>query len=144
MPNEWIMDGNTRRQLTDAEQAARDAAIAANIDAARIPAVNARTQQLIAVGYTYRGKTFSASPHHQTWALGVLVGIGAGLDFAGTTIPTIDDQDSHTLADNADAAAMAGACIAHVKTHLASGAALKKQLAEAADAEARAAIVDNR
>lgn len=57
---------------------------------------------------------------------------------------SIDDLDSVTLADNVEAAAMAGACILHVKTHLSSGTALKKRINEATTPEELVAIVDDR
>ena len=96
-------------------------------------AVNATTSAGIAAGYTYADKTFSASANHQTWSLGMTLGIAAGRDFTGTVVPTIDDADGHTITDNADAAAMAAACQNFVAAWLASGSALKKIIAESSD-----------
>jgi hypothetical protein len=95
-----------------------------------INAIDAKTRLGISLGYTRNGKQFSASDNHQTWALGILVGIQAGVDHTGINVPTIDNTDSHTIVDNTDAAAQAMACINYVKGWLATGSALKKQATE--------------
>lgn len=107
--------------------------------------IDIRTQELIAGGYSYGGKTLSLSPNAQSY----LIGMKAGLDlFTGADFPivinTLDDLDAYSIPDATDAATVYGTAMATVKAHLGSGTTLKESIRDAADKTALDAIVDTR
>lgn len=137
----WFIDtGDVLREMTTAEKAT--SYLSPN-KLARCNAVDGKTQQLVATGFVHSTKTFSLSiPSQLNWT-NVKAGAAADLTYP-YVIPTLTDTDYHEFADEAEMLTAAGVAESTVKGHIASGAALKKQIVDAADQAELDAVVDTR
>ena len=110
----------------------------------KIAAIDARTDQLIAAGFTYSGKVFSLSSSAQD----KMIGSHQVKDDPALTYPivwnNIDDTDSTSLADSAALNGFYLTALGTVRAHLDSGTALKDAVRAAADIAAVDAVVDSR
>lgn len=108
----------------------------------RLSAVDSRSASLIAQGFTYQGTVLSASESAQLKWLGAYNSRDA-LTYP-LLVPSLDNQTFISLADAQAVADVYAAAVNRVQQVLTEGAALKQQIVQAADADALAAIVDNR
>ena len=104
--------------------------------------IDLKTAALVAQGFTYDGKLFSASEHAQRNAV-------AAVQKKDTmTYPfnwsTEDNLDAVTINNAADMEALQQAMFDQLKAHWDSGNALKDQVRAAADIPAVFAVADNR
>jgi DNA polymerase I-like protein with 3'-5' exonuclease and polymerase domains len=110
----------------------------------RYKQIDARTGELIKLGFVYSGKTFSLSQNAQI----NILGLDNAKDDPALTYPisynTIDDLDSYDVVDSNDIHSMYLTALATKKSATDSGTSLKKQVRDAADVAAVNAIVDNR
>ncbi len=137
----WFIDtGDVLREMTTAEKAT--SYLSPN-KLARCGAIDGRTMQLVGSGFVHASKTFSLSiPSQLNWT-NVKSGSAADLTYP-YVVPTLTDIDYHEFADEAEMLTAADAAESTVKGHIASGAALKKQIVDATDQAALDAIVDSR
>jgi hypothetical protein len=152
MANQDALDAYLNQERTAYEQSLIDnaAAISAWKDAMELPAlkpmkigaIDQRTQEVIARGFIFAGKTFSLSANAQLTLLGTFNARTA------LTYPvrwnTIDDTDTYELQDQTQVEAMYAAAVAAVRLALDSGTALKDQVRAASTSAALDAIVDTR
>lgn len=143
------VSGDDVLEMTQAEKDAVDAAELPAYKVAKADAIDARTAELIAIGFTYdTDKQFSLSmPAQANWnglanmlALNLLV----EPDDFPIEANTIDNEDTYLITDIADATAFFSTAAATKKAHLDSGTALKKSVSAAADHAALDAVVDTR
>jgi hypothetical protein len=110
---------------------------------ARATAVDTKTRSLIGAGFSHSTKQFSLSLSAQSNWLGVkAVAAAAGLPYP-YPVATLDNS-YHLAADEAEMLVMADAAMLAKGTAVASGAALKKQIEDAADQDALDLVVDTR
>lgn len=133
--------------LVDTEVANHSPALG-NAKATKAAAIDARTRELIAAGFAYNGKVFSLSAEAQSYwnGLGNLTanGLLTEPDDFPITVNTLDDADTYGIANIADAVGLFANAAATVKTHLASGTALKDEVRAATTVAGVAAVIDNR
>ena len=132
--------------ITAGEETTLDATIATHALAVaktrKFIAIDKRTDELIAAGFTYSAKQFSMALSAQNKIMGSHQ-IRAGLSYP-LNWNTIDDNDSYDIVDAADLEAFYLAAFAELRTHLDSGTALKASVRAAADVAAVDAVVDGR
>jgi hypothetical protein len=132
--------------ITAGEETTLDATIATHAlaiaKARKFIAIDARTDQLIAEGFTYSAKQFSITLSAQNKIMGSHQ-IRAGLSYP-LSWNTLDDNDSYDIVDIADLEAFYLAAFAELRGHLDSGTALKASVRAAADVAAVDAVVDGR
>ena len=140
-PTTWVVEVDAVREMTAAEQ---DANIIDAVKAAKIGAIDSRTDVLISAGFTYASKVFSLSLASQS----KMMGTHQIKDDVNLTYPlkwnTIDDLDAHELAN---AAALDGFYLTGVgtmRTHVDGGTTLKDSVRAAATVAAVNAITDTR
>jgi len=114
----------------------------AEYKAYRISEINARTGELIALGYTYSGLQFPLSDHAQT----NLLGIYSTKELLTYPIEwnNINDTQVYNITDATDVANIFLTALGTKKASLDSGTALKAQIEAAIDYLAVQAIIDNR
>ena len=103
--------------------------------------IDSRTDELIAQGFDYKGKTFSLSEKAQ------LRMAGFRENRSRRKFPdmnTIDDSDKYQIIDAADLDAMAEAMSTAIQDHVDSGTAIKDQVRAALTKADIEAIEDNR
>lgn len=108
----------------------------------RYEEIDARTEELIALGYTYDSVQFSLSQNAQINLIG-LDNIRDELTYP-ITYNNIDDTATYSIADATTIHNMYLQALGVKKAHLDSGTALKDQIRAAVDRSAVEAIVDNR
>jgi hypothetical protein len=132
-------DNSLGPRPTDAQLLAVD--LLPDIKAVRCEAIDARTQALIASGFTFAGHVFSLSTEAQlNWTA-----LYAARDSLTYPLSVTTDDDEEFSAP--DAASLAGLCLtalASVKGRVDSGRGLKLAVLAAADAAALNAILDVR
>lgn len=137
----WKITGDTVSEMSAAE---KDAACLSDVKAAKCAAIDARTSELIAQGFTYDSKTFSLSIEAQA----KMAGVQQVKDNVAVTYPivwnNIDDTDTVSLADAAALEAFYLAGVGAYRTHADSGTALKDQVRAASTVAAVEAITDSR
>jgi hypothetical protein len=115
--------------------------------AARCAAIDARTRELIALGFSVGGQTFSLSREAQAYWSGLGVLVTAGLlspsDYP-IRVNTLDDIGAHDIASDAEAMTFFAAAATTVKARLGSGTALKDAVRAAATVAAVEAVADER
>lgn len=127
-----------------AYQAWRDVEELPSIKAARFEDIDAKTTSLIEAGFAYGGKIFSLSINAQSTYSGLyMIREEPALSFP-VAINTIDDLDTHPLADAQEIRAFYLTAVATYRGHLDAGTALKNAVREASTAAEVAAIQDNR
>lgn len=111
---------------------------------ARIVEVDARTDQLVAAGFTYASKQFSLTLTSQM----KMVGAHAAKDDPAMVYPivwnTLTDDDTYSIADAADLHAFYLTAVGTLRAHLDSGTDLKNSIRAATTQVALNGIVDNR
>ncbi len=137
----WIVDGSTVREMTEAE---KNSNCLASCKAAKCAAIDSRTDELIAQGFTYSSKTFSLSDAAQNR----IMGTHQVRDDAALTYPlkwnTIDDLDALELADSAAVHSFYLAALGTYRGHVDGGTSLKDQVRAATTHAAVEAITDSR
>ena len=110
----------------------------------KIKEIDARTDELIAAGFTYASKQFSLSIPAQN----KMVGTHQVKDDPALTYPinwnTIDDLDVYPIANPADLHGFYLTGLGTIRAHLDSGTALKDSVRAAVDIAAVEAVEDNR
>jgi hypothetical protein len=142
------VDGDVVTIVTDMTQAALDAVVAAHsLAAAKVikhRAIDVKTSALIAVGFTFAGKTFSLSQNAQSNLIGLdLTRLDVALVYP-ITYNTKDDMDTHSLANAVDVHNLYLTALGTYRAHLDSGTALKDQVRAAATVAAVDAVADVR
>ena len=141
----WKIDGDTVIEMSQAEKDAVDLARLPELKEAKLAAIDAKTNQLIAQGFIFDGHTFSLSLNAQSNFMGIKVATEGGLlteDNYPYELTTLDDeayQLSWALKD-----AFFGSVLNAVATHLAYGRALKVAVKSATTQAELDLIVDNR
>ena len=110
---------------------------------ARFQAIDARTGELIAGGFTFEGKTFSLSLAAQTSLIGLSTAKNNPLTWPQPW-STKDDSEVYVIADVATFESFYMAAFGTVKAHRTSGATLKGQVSAASDLAGVSAVVDTR
>lgn len=105
-------------------------------------AVDGRTRELIAVGFSHASKQFSLSPAAQQ-KLAYMHSMKDSLTYP-VKFNAIDDQDVLSIADATEMDAFCQAGVDAVRSHLDSGTALKDSVRAAADKAEVDAVVDSR
>lgn len=112
--------------------------------AAKFASIDARTDELIASGFTFASKQFSLSQAAQSR----LMGINQVRDDENVTYPikwnTIDDSDTYSIPDSATVLSFYLTAVGTYRTHVDSGTALKDQVRAATTVAEVDAVVDNR
>jgi hypothetical protein len=115
--------------------------------AAKMAAIDLKTMQLIAGGFTHASKQFSLSVYAQIKVMGLRVGILSG-DIVDPTDYPIDvsamDETDYEIPDETDAKAYFKAGLDRVKDTVTVGSELKQDCLDAADQAALDLVVDNR
>lgn len=105
--------------------------------------IDARTMQLMELGFDYDGEKFSLSQNAQNNALGIKVASDSGLTITPIQLTTLDDK-AYMLADKASLDAWFTVGLTKRKEHLDSGRALKLAVNLCTTVAEVEAIVDNR
>jgi len=125
-------------------KAGGDARAVAEAKTTAVAAIDNRTSDLIAGGFTYAGLQFSLSANAQM----KMVGTHAVRDDANLTYPvkwnTLDDADTHELADSAALHAFYLTGLGAMRAHIDGGTVLKDAVRAAATIDEVAAVVDAR
>ncbi len=137
----WKITGDTVSEMSAAE---KDASCLDDAKAEKCAAIDARTDELIAAGFTYNSKTFSLSQAAQAR----LTGINQVRDDASVTYPIVwntkDDTGTESLADAAAVLAFYLTALGAYRGHVDSGTSLKDQVRAASTVAAVEAITDTR
>jgi hypothetical protein len=140
----WKLAGDVLSEMSQAEKDTQDATDLPTLKQTRYAEIDARTDELIAAGFTYASKQFSLSLASQN----KMMGTHQVKDDPALTYPvewnTIDDTDSYSIADAADLDAFYLQALGTVRAHLDSGTSLKNSIRAAADTAAVDAVVDSR
>lgn len=116
----------------------------AEYKACRFKEIDARTFELISLGFTYQGLVFSLSQNAQI----NISGMHQSRDDVAVTYPiaysTLDDLNHYDVVDSADLHNMYLTALGTKKAHVDSGTVLKDSVRDAVDADAVLLIVDNR
>jgi len=111
---------------------------------AKFAEVDARTDELIASGFTFASKQFSLSQNAQSR----LMGINQVRDDENVVYPikwnTIDDSDTYSIPDSATVLGFYLTAVGTYRTHVDSGTTLKDQVRAATTIAEVNAVVDNR
>jgi len=118
-----------------------DLSVLSDLKIFRNKEIDTRTEELIALGYTYDSKQFSLSLNAQTNLIG-LDNVRTELTYP-ITYSTIDDS-SYSVVDAATIHAMYLTALGTKKAHLDSGRVLRDSINAAVDIAAVNAIIDNR
>jgi len=106
--------------------------------------IDEKTGQLIALGYSFKGLSFSLSMNAQTNILALYT----TRDHPALIYPihynTIDDKNTYDVLDSQDLENMYLTALATKKAHTDSGTLLKDQVRAAANSQELDAIIDNR
>jgi hypothetical protein len=138
----------TAGEITTLDQAIVDHKVNTNAlvcaKAAKVAAIDARTDELIAAGFTYASKQFSLSLTAQA----KMMGTHQVKDNVALIYPinwnTIDDLDVYAIANAADLEGFYLTGLGTVRARLDSGTTLKDAVRAAADQAALDAVVDTR
>jgi hypothetical protein len=103
--------------------------------------IDLKTQELIAKGFVYAGKTFSLSANAQIYWSNLL---NVPADQYPLTVNTLDDLSTYEIASAEEARAVYAAALMTVKTRLGSGTALKNRIRAATTKAEVDAVVDDR
>jgi hypothetical protein len=130
--------------MNQSEKDAVDATLLPAAQLAKCKEIDARTDELIAAGFTYDSKTFSLSQAAQSR----LTGINQVRDDAAVTYPivwnTLDDSDTLSIVDSAALLTFYLTAMGTYRTHVDSGTALKDDVRAATTIAAVDAVVDSR
>lgn len=125
-----------------------DTLVAANAlataKAAKFVDIDRRTDELIALGFSYSAKQFPLSLEFQSRLLNYLQNRDEPEFAYPVEWNTIDDLGVHSSANASDLEAICDAMQTQIRTHVDSGTALKTQVRAAANVAAVVAIVDPR
>ena len=140
----WKVVADAVVEMTQAEKDVVDATNLAGMKAARIVAVDLRTDELIAQGFAFAGKVFSLSLAAQA----KMTGIHAVKDHPAITYPIVwntkDDLDHHSLASAAEVEGFYLTALGTIRAHLDSGTALHDAVNAATTQAELDAVVDLR
>lgn len=139
-------------QISAGEKTALDAIVAAHAltatKKAKFAAIDDRTRELIAEGFTHLGKVFSQSTNAQLacGTMGAMIGNSLLVepDDFPIVLNTIDDLDTISLPDIAAAKAFFDSMGTSSRLHIASGTSLKDDVRAAGTVAAVQAITDSR
>ncbi len=112
--------------------------------AIKYAAIDLRTDQLIASGFTYSGKIFSLSAMAQTKVMGTHQVKDDPLMTYPIRWNTIDDNDYYEITDADDLHAFYLTCLGTYRTHVDAGTALKDQVREATSKDEVNELIDSR
>lgn len=112
--------------------------------AGKIAAIDTRTADLIAQGFTFGGKQFSLSMTAQSKIMGAHQIRDEGAFVYPVEWNTIDDSDKISIPDSATLHGFYLTALGTMRSRLDSGTALKQQVRDATDLAGVAAVVDNR
>lgn len=137
--------------LSNGDKALLDGVVAAHRDAshwlpdakrAKFAAIDAKTNELIAGGFVFQGKTFELYLEAQVRLIGLIV-LKDMLTYP-IAYNSKDDFDFTTLTGPNDVVTMAGTALAYIGGYLNGGTALKQLVREATTIDQVNAIVDPR
>jgi len=114
------------------------------VKAQKSNAIDAKTDELVSLGYTYKSKQFSLSPNAQTNILALFVTKDSPAIVYPIEYNTLDDADNYFVTDAADLEAMYLTALGTKKARIDSGTALKDQVRAATTIAQVEAIIDNR
>ncbi len=137
----WVIENDDSvREMTVTE---KDTAELANVKAAKIVEIDAKTTSLIGLGFTYASKQFSLSAEARDSVVGLMT---IYISYSPWPLPwnTIDDLDKYEIVDSDDALAFCQAGYAGWTAPKLSGTALKDDVRAATTIAAVDAVVDNR
>jgi len=123
----WKVSGDSVLEMSQAEKDAADAGDLPAAKRSKCAAVDAKTRELIALGFTHAGTTLSLSSAAQSY----WVGAYAGRELLTATgsfplrVNALNDESTYDVLDEADLTALYGAAVGTVKAHLGSGTAVK-------------------
>jgi len=104
--------------------------------------IDTRTEELIAMGFTFDGKIFSLSSNAQKYWVGLAV--GKDILTYPLVVNTLDDSGTFSISDSMVALQMYATAMGAVKDHLASGTVLKDLVRAAATRDEVLAVEDLR
>ncbi len=147
----WKLTGDVLSEMIQGEKDTVDAARLSGYKTAKVTAVDAKTDELIALGFTFDSMQFSLSLGAQM----KMVGTHQIKDALALTYPinwnSIDDEDVYAIGAGTDHAADAAILDAFyltglgtLRAHLDSGTALKDSVRAATTIAAVDAVVDSR
>lgn len=139
----WVIEGDTIRPPDETELAAFLAAELATAKAAKMTAIDSRTQSLLSLGVRVNGASVSTSIAAQTTLLGMRLSLADGWITLPQDISTTDGG-THTITDQTEFNRVCQLVLGRVKSVLDQGRALREQVIAAADVTELASIVDNR
>ncbi len=136
----WKVTGDVITEMSAAE---KDTAELANVKAAKIVEIDAKTTSLIALGFAYASKQFSLSAEARDSVMGLMT---IYISYSPWPLPwnTIDDLDKYEIVDSDDALAFCQAGYAGWTAPKLLGTALKDDVRVATTIAAVDAVVDNR
>jgi hypothetical protein len=115
--------------------------------AAKIVAIDEKTEHLLSLGYSYDGNTFSMSIPAQVKMIGLVTAHSAGIlvdpDHYPVNYACLDETE-YLIVDSASLLAMYGAGFTRMRTVCCGGADLKQQCLDATTQAELDAVVDNR
>jgi len=137
----WVVESEIVRAMTDAEN---DVANLAAEKKDKTAAIDTRTDQLIALGFTYVSKQFSLSIPAQS----KMIGTHQVKDDPALVYPinwnTIDDLDVRAIVDATDLDAFYLTGLGTIRGHLDGGTSLKDSVRAAITIAAVQTVMDNR
>lgn len=147
----WVLTGDVLSEMSQGEKDTVDAARLPAYKAAKVAAIDTRTDELIAVGFTYESKQFSLSLASQSKMTAAHQIKDHPLFVYPVNWNTIDDTDVFAIGAGtdqvADAAIMSAfymTAIGTIRVHLDSGTALKGSVRAATALAEVDAVVDLR
>lgn len=133
---------------TSLDKTSTDTLVAANslagVKAAKIAAIDARTEELISLGYTFAGNRFSLSIHAQTTLLGLDMTRNDPAMVYPIEFNTLDDGGVQILNNATDAHNLYLTAVGTVRAHRDSGTAYKSLVRAATTLAEVDAVVDTR
>ena len=140
----WKLTGDVVSEMSQGEKDTVDAACLPDCRAAKCAAIDARTDELISVGFVFATKTFSLSANAQA----KMMGITQIRDDENLTYPikwnTIDDTDTHSITDSAMMLSFYLTGVGTYRSHLDGGTTLKDSVRAATTIAAVDAVTDTR
>jgi hypothetical protein len=140
----WKVVGDVITNMSQAEKDQLDADNLAAAKTAKCVIIDKRTDQLIALGFTYAGKIFSLSANGQARLMGTNQIRNASNLVYPIKWNTLDDTDVLLLNNAIDVLNFYLTAASTYRAHVDSGTALKDQVRAATTVVAVQAITDNR
>lgn len=131
-------------EMSQAEKDAVDAGELAAAKKAKMDAIDNNTAEKIALGFTYDGHLFSLSTQAQTNLDGLMLANANGAVTFPHYMSTKDDSVEYEVIDGTALGTIYMTAVGTIKHWYDTGRELKKQVRDAADLAAVAAVVDDR